>query len=34
VHGWNERKRRFSPRQIALALERLQAQGWLEGRAA
>jgi len=33
VHGWNERKRRFSPRQIALALERLEAQGWLEQRA-
>jgi O-acetyl-ADP-ribose deacetylase (regulator of RNase III) len=34
VHAWNERKRRFSPRQIGLALERLEAQGWLEQQAA
>ncbi|WP_198368519.1 type II toxin-antitoxin system antitoxin DNA ADP-ribosyl glycohydrolase DarG [Roseomonas rosulenta] len=34
VHAWNERKRRFSPRQITLALETLTAQGWLERQAA
>jgi O-acetyl-ADP-ribose deacetylase (regulator of RNase III) len=34
VHAWNERKRRFSPRQIALALDTLSAQGWLERKAA
>jgi O-acetyl-ADP-ribose deacetylase (regulator of RNase III) len=34
VHGWGERKKRFSPRQIALAFDRLAEQGWLEPRAA
>jgi hypothetical protein len=34
VHAWGERKRRFSPRQIGVALETLAAQGWLERRAA
>jgi O-acetyl-ADP-ribose deacetylase (regulator of RNase III) len=34
VHGWGERKRRFSPRQIGLALDRLATQGWLPGRTA
>lgn len=32
VHGWGERKRRFSPRQIGLALDTLAGQGWLPGR--
>ena len=31
VHGWNERKRRFSRRQIGIAHEVLQSNGWLEG---
>lgn len=30
VHAWNERKQRFSPRQIGIALETLHKQGWLE----
>lgn len=34
VHGWGERKKRFSRRQIALAFDRLAEQGWLEPRAA
>lgn len=29
VHGWNTRKRQFTPDQITLASERLQGQGWL-----
>ncbi|MFM7849488.1 MAG: macro domain-containing protein [Rubrivivax sp.] len=29
IHNWNERKRQFTPRQIAIALDRLQAKGWL-----
>jgi O-acetyl-ADP-ribose deacetylase (regulator of RNase III) len=29
VYAWNERKRRFTPRQIALAFETLQSKGWL-----
>jgi hypothetical protein len=29
THAWNERKRRFSPRQIRLALDVLQSNGWL-----
>lgn len=29
VYGWNERKRRFSPRQIGIAFETLRANGWL-----
>lgn len=29
VYAWNERKRRFSPRQIAIAYDTLQAKGWL-----
>ena len=28
VHGWNDRKKRFSPRQIALAAETLALKGW------
>ncbi len=30
VHAWNTHKRQFSPRQITLAMERLQAQGWTQ----
>jgi O-acetyl-ADP-ribose deacetylase (regulator of RNase III) len=29
VYAWNERKRRFSPRQIAIAFETLGEHGWL-----
>ncbi|MCW5219692.1 Appr-1-p processing protein [Verminephrobacter aporrectodeae subsp. tuberculatae] len=29
VHGWNARKRQFTPRQLAIAEERLRSQGWL-----
>lgn len=29
VHGWNTRKRQFTPDQIVLASERLRGQGWL-----
>jgi O-acetyl-ADP-ribose deacetylase (regulator of RNase III) len=29
VYAWNERKKRFSPRQIALAFDVLRAKGWL-----
>jgi hypothetical protein len=29
VYAWNERKRRFSRRQIALAFDVLRAKGWL-----
>lgn len=29
IYAWNERKRRFSPRQIAVAYETLCAKGWL-----
>lgn len=29
VYAWNERKRRFSPRQIGIAFETLGAKGWL-----
>ena len=29
VHAWGERKKRFSERQIRLALDRLQSQGWV-----
>jgi uncharacterized protein YwgA len=29
VYAWNERKRRFSPRQIGIAFETLRAKGWL-----
>jgi O-acetyl-ADP-ribose deacetylase (regulator of RNase III) len=32
VHGWNERKRMMNERQIRLALERLESQGWLADR--
>ena len=31
VYAWGERKRRFSERQIGLALDTLMAQGWLPG---
>ena len=30
VHRWNERKRRFSPRQVSIAYEVLKSNGWLE----
>jgi O-acetyl-ADP-ribose deacetylase (regulator of RNase III) len=30
VYDWNERKRRFSPRQIGIALDILRAKGWLD----
>jgi hypothetical protein len=30
VHAWNARKLQFTPRQVAIAADRLQAQGWLE----
>jgi len=29
VYAWNERKKRFSPRQIGIALQTLQDKGWL-----
>lgn len=29
VYAWNERKQRFSPRQIGIAFETLRAKGWL-----
>lgn len=29
VYGWNARKRQFTPRQIAIAQDRLKTQGWL-----
>lgn len=29
IYAWNERKKRFSPRQIGIAFDTLQAQGWL-----
>jgi hypothetical protein len=29
AYGWNERKRRFSPRQIHLTLDVLRFKGWL-----
>ena len=34
THGWNERKRQFSPRQIELAAEVLSGKGWVDGAAA
>lgn len=33
VYAWNERKKRFSPRQIGIAFETLRAQGWLPEKA-
>jgi O-acetyl-ADP-ribose deacetylase (regulator of RNase III) len=30
VYDWNERKKRFSPRQIGIALDMLRAKGWLD----
>lgn len=30
VHLWNERKRKFTPRQIAVAYDALKSQGWTE----
>ena len=30
THGWNERKRQFSPRQIELAAEVLSGKGWVD----
>ena len=32
THAWNDRKKRFSPRQIALTAHRLIEQGWVDGR--
>jgi hypothetical protein len=29
VYDWNERKKRFSPRQIGLAFDVLRSKGWL-----
>lgn len=29
VYAWNERKKRFSPRQIGIAFETLRSKGWL-----
>jgi len=29
TYAWNDRKRRFSPRQIGLAMEVLRSKGWL-----
>lgn len=29
VYGWNDRKQRFSPRQIGIAFETLRSKGWL-----
>lgn len=29
VHSWSERKRKFSERQISIAFDRLQGQGWV-----
>jgi O-acetyl-ADP-ribose deacetylase (regulator of RNase III) len=29
VYAWNDRKKHFSPRQVAIAFETLQANGWL-----
>ncbi len=29
VYAWNERKKRFSPRQIGIAFETLCSKGWL-----
>ncbi len=29
VYGWNDRKQRFSPRQIGIAFETLHSKGWL-----
>jgi O-acetyl-ADP-ribose deacetylase (regulator of RNase III) len=29
VHGWNDHKKRFSPRQIGIAYHRLEANGWM-----
>ncbi|MGE3709896.1 MAG: macro domain-containing protein [Hyphomicrobiaceae bacterium] len=30
VYAWNERKKRFSPRQIGIAFDTLRAKGWLQ----
>lgn len=30
VHQWNDRKKRFSPRQIEIAFETLKSKGWLK----
>ena len=29
IYAWNERKKRFSPRQIGIAIQTLQDKGWL-----
>jgi len=31
VHAWNDRKQRFTPRQIGLAVDVLSQQGWIAG---
>jgi len=31
IHAWNERKLRFTPRQIELAVDVLSREGWVEG---
>lgn len=33
THGWSERKKRFSPRQIGIALDALGTKGWLSSAA-
>ena len=33
VYAWNARKRQFTPRQLAIAEERLRSQGWLSSEA-
>jgi O-acetyl-ADP-ribose deacetylase (regulator of RNase III) len=30
IHDWNDRKRAFTPRQVAIAFDTLQAKGWFE----
>lgn len=30
IYQWNEQKKRFTPRQIGIAYERLQEQGWID----
>lgn len=31
IHGWNDRKRQFTPRQIAIAAKILMQKGWIDG---
>ena len=30
TYAWNERKKRFSPRQIGIAIDRLHGEGWID----